>query len=343
MAIIINPEISGQECSSEITYNYLFEPLRVHVQETDILATKLFVEVERYSIVDKTILVPFEDGSNSLPRYVEIDLIQNTPVSFDLSEVMQQLHKMNVYKIATIADIETSYEETIISKYIYLFKFTTDITTVPTIVKKLPILGGRSFQQYEPTVNQSQFLNEFDFYGLDKDLLAKRWSNYRFYSTTLKNPTIDTNLQPNVTLIPQVGSEKPTGGVLYWKSRFGGWMFWGFSIESRGSSNSYNGDLEVAMFESTKPFNGSPYIPVDYISIESGYTVELKSIGLSNLELLAVSGIDSASVVYYAGNNSGKIELMRLSASSSPYKNLAKGGDFSVSLKSISKTSQKTA
>lgn len=343
MAIIINPEISGQECTSEITYSYLFEPLRIHVQETDILATKLLVEVERYSLSDKTILVPFEDGSNSLPRYVEIDLIPNIPVAFDLSEVMQQLHKMSVYKIATIADIETSYEETIVSKYIYSFKFTTDATIVPVLVKKLPIIGGRSFQQFIPTVNLNQPLNEFDFYGIDKDLLAQRWANYRFYSTTLKDLTIGNDFQPNVTLIPQIGPLSPEGGVLYWKSRFGGWMFWGFSIENRGSNNSYQGDLEVGMFETTKPFNGNPYIPVDYISIESSYTVELKSIGLSNLELLAVSGIDSAPVVYYASNNGGKLELMRLASSSSPYKNLANGGDFSVSLKSISKTSQKTA
>lgn len=343
MAIIINPEVSGQEFSSDITYSYLFEPLRINVQESDTSAVKLYVEVERYSIADKTVLVPFEDGTTSLPKYVEIDLILGRAVSFDLSEVIQQLHQANVYKIATISDIELSYEESIISKYIYHFKFTTNVTTVPVIIKKLPIIGGRSFQQFLPTVPHTQVLTEFDYYVISKEELAKKWSNFIFYSTTLKNPSLGNNLQPNVTLILQVGTEFPNGGVLYWKSRFGGWMFWGFDIESRNSSSRYVGDLEVSMFESTKPVNGDPYIPVDYISIESEYSVELKSIGLSNKELLAVSSISSATVIYYAADNSGKLELMRLSSASTPYKNLATGGDFSVSLKSISKTSQKTA
>lgn len=343
MAIIINPEISGQECNDSITYSYLFEPLRINVQETDITATKLYVEIERYNILDKTIRIPFEDGSNSLLKYVELDLILGRPVSFDLSEVMLQLHQAGVFKIATIADIELSYEETIISKYIYHFKFTTDKTAVPVIVKKLPILGGRSFQQFTPTVPYTQLLTEFDYYGINKEDLAKRWANYMFYTTSLKDPESGNNLQPDVTLIPQIGDEFPNGGVLYWKSRFSGWMFWGFDIESRDSSSQYSGNLQVAMFESTKPVNGNPYIPVNYISVESEYTIDLKSIGLSSKELLAVSGIDSATVIYYAADNSGKLELMRLGSSSSPYKNLATGGDFSVSLKSISNTSQKTA
>lgn len=343
MAIVVTPEIRGQECSEEISYSYLFEPLRIHVKETDPLAVKLYVEVERYNIVDKTILVPFEDGENSIPKYVEIDLIPNKPVTFDLSEIMQQLHSARVYKVATIADIETSYEEMIISKYIYVFKITSNLSVVPTVVKKLPILGGRTFGQFQPTVSYTQILNEYELLGVNQDELAKKWANFMFYKVSLKNPTVGNNLQPNVTLIPQVGAEFPNGGVLYWKSRFGGWMFWGFDIEERNSSNSYEGQLEVGMFESTKKEEGDPYIPVDYISISSEESIQLKSIGLTKLQLQAVSGISSSPAVYYAADNSGKLELMRLTSSSSPYKNLANGGDFSVNLKSISKNSQKTA
>jgi hypothetical protein len=120
-------------------------------------------------------------------------------------------------------------------------------------------------------------------------------------------------------------------------------MFWGFDIEERSSSNSYEGKLEISLFESTKPIDGEPYIPVDYISVSSSYTVTLKSLGLKKLELLAVSGIDFSPCIYYAADDSGKLELMRLSSSTAPYKNLANGGDFSVSLKSISNNSQKTA
>ena len=345
MAIIIVPEISGQECNENITYSYLFEPLRINVEETNPLAVKLFVEIERYSIADKTVLVPF-DGASSLPKYIEIDLIPGVTVSFDLSEVMQQLHFARVYKVATIADIETSYEEMIISKYIYHFKLTTDLNIVPVIIKKLPILGGRTFQQFTPTVHTPlvpQPLNEFDYYGINQDELAKRWANFLFYKSSLKDPLSGNNLQPNVTLIPQVGSEFPNGGVLYWKSRFGGWMFWGFDIQEDTSSGSYEGQLAVSLFESTKRVFGNPYIPVNYTSITTEYSIQLKSIGLSNKELQAVSGINASPAIYFAKDNSGKLELMRLTSSSAPIKNLAKGGDFTVSLKSISTNTQKTA
>jgi hypothetical protein len=342
MAILITPEITGQECNGNITYNYLFEPLRIHVEESDPTAVKLFVEVERYSLADKTVLVPFAT-TPSLPKYVEIDLVLNLPVSFDLSEVMQQLHFARVYKVATIADIQTSYEEMIVSKYIYHFKITTDKTTTPVVIKKLPILGGRTFQQFNATVPYLQPLNEFDYYGIDQDTLAKRWANYQFYKSSLKDPNSGNNLQPNVVPILQVGPEFPNGGVLYWKSRFGGWMFWGFDIQEDNSTSSFEGDLVVSLFESTKKSQGDPYIPVNYISISTDYSVQLKSIGLSNQELLAVSGILASPAVYFAKDNSGKLELMKVSSVSAPLRNLAKGGDFSVTLKSISTNSQKTA
>lgn len=343
MAVIIVPEIRGQECSDLITYSYLFEPLRINVTESNPLATKLFVEVERYNIENKTVVVPFEDGSLSLKKYVEIDLAPNTPITFDLSEVMVQLHKANVYKIATIADIETSYEETVISKFIYSFKFTSDVTLVPTLVKKLPILGGRNFGQFNSLVSETQVLTDFEYYSLDINEISKRWSNFTFFKSQLKSINSENNLQPIISRIINPEIETGGAGVLYWKSRFGGWMFWGFDIEERNTSNSYEGELEVSMFESTRRQNGDPYIPINYMSVSSSYSITLKTLGVRSKELLALSGISSSTAIYYASDNSGKLELMRLSSSSSPYNNLANGGDFSVSLKSISKTSQKTS
>ena len=343
MAVVITPEIRDQECSELITYSYLFEPLRINIEESNPLAVKLYVEVERYSILDKTVLVPFLNDLNSLQRYVEIDLIPNKSVSIDLSEVMKQLHSAGVYKIATLSEVETSYEDMIISRYIYLFKITTDLSLDPVIIKKLPIIGGRTFNQFKAGVLHTQALTEFEYYGLDQDELAKRWSNFIFYKAALKDIDSENNLQPAVSTISSSAVLVSSGGTLYWKSRFGGWMFWSFDLEKRSSSNSYQGSLETSMFESTRRQNGDPYIPVDYLSIESTYSIELKSLGLSQKELLAVSGIDSSPAIYYAADNSGKLELMRLSSSSAPYSILANGGDFSVTLKSISRTSQKTA
>lgn len=342
MAIVIVPEIRGQECSDLITYNYLFEPLRINITETEPLATKLYVEVERYNISDKTIPIPFEDGTLSLEKYVDIDLIPNVSVTFDLAEVMQQLHKAGVFRVATIADLETSYESMVVSQYIYVFKFTSNATEEPVIVKKLPIIGGRDFGSFNPLVLPTQPLTEFEYYGLNPVELAKKFSNYLFYKATLKTPDSQDNLQPTIETLSSPTILTPKGGVLYWKSRFGGWMFWGFDIEKRNSTGTYSGNLEVGMFESTKRQQGDPFVPVDYMEVSSTYTIELKSLSLSKLMLLALSGIDSSPVIYYAADNSGKLELMRLTNSSSPYTNLANGGDFSVTLKSISKTFQKT-
>jgi len=342
MAIIITPEIQGQECTGEITYSYLFEPLRINVQESNPLATKLYVEVARYDIQDKTVRVPFLAGVDTLVRYVEIDLISGKDISFDLSEVMKQLHLAGVYKVASISEIETSYESMIVSKYVYEFYISTDTSSEVVTIKKLPIIGGRTLGQFSPTVTAEQPLTEFEYYGVDTVEIAKRWSNYFFYKAALSGLG-NNNVQPDISKLSSPLIEFPNGGVLYWKSRFGGWMFWGFDIEKRNSSNSYEGELEVSMFESTKRQNGNPYVQINYLSIESSYTIELKALGLSQKELLAVSGIDSSPAIYYAADNSGKLELMRLSSSSAPYNNLATGGDFSVNLKSISKTSQKTA
>lgn len=344
MAIIVSPEIRGQECSEDITYSYLFEPLRINVTETEPTATKLFVEIEIYNIKNQSIPIAFPDGSFSLQRYVEIDLVNSLPVTFDLSEVMIQLHDARVYKIATIADIELSYKRTVVSEYIYVFKLTTDKTENPIIIKKLPIIGGRSFNQFGAKVTNLQPLTEFEYYGLNPLEIANYWTNFRFFKTTLRDLSIGDNFQPRVLDIHSFPSNKTAdAGVLIWKSRFGGWMFWGFDIERREISNSYEGSLEVSMFESTNRIEGDPYIPVDYVNISSSNTVELKALALSQKELLAVSGINSSPAIYYAENNSGKLELMRLASASTPYSSLANGGDFTVSLKSISKTSQKTA
>jgi len=106
--------------------------------------------------------------------------------------------------------------------------------------------------------------------------------------------------------------------------------------------SNYTGKLDVGMFESTSPVYGNAYVPVDYTGLDMSYSLSLKSLSLSSDELKAVSGIALSPAIYYVSDFSGKLELMRLSSSTAPIGNIANGGDFSVSLKSISNTSQKT-
>lgn len=129
---------------------------------------------------------------------------------------------------------------------------------------------------------------------------------------------------------------------LIWKSRFGGWMWWGFDMKKKDLNHSYGGRLQVGMFESTADFNGDPFIPVDYTEISTSYTMTLKALALNSTEMLAVSGIKASAAIYYLEPGSQNLELMRLQSADTPWSVLAHGGDFSVSLRSISTTKQTT-
>ena len=80
---------------------------------------------------------------------------------------------------------------------------------------------------------------------------------------------------------------------------------------------------------------------VNYTGIATDYSVTLKALSLTSDELKGVSGIQESPAVYFVYPD-GRMELMRLSAATIPLNSLSNGGDFSVSLKSISKVEQKT-
>lgn len=125
------------------------------------------------------------------------------------------------------------------------------------------------------------------------------------------------------------------GGYLIWKSRLGGWMSWAFDIKTENENGDYQGTLESGYFESTLDINGSPFVPVNYTRVGITYTKNLKSLSLSSNELDAVRGIAGSMAVYFVKEDGG-MELMRVSSSTVPKSNLSNGGDFSVTLKSIS-------
>jgi hypothetical protein len=334
MAITINTEIIGQQAEPALTYCYLYEPLRINITEDDVTAQKLFIDVVRY---DKTT----SEVKEILTKYVNLDLNPGNSISVDLMEIAKQLHNSNIYKIATVSDIVSSYKNIIVSGDYYEFNVYTDRTATPTLIKKLPIIGGRNFSQFIPGVDLTQPLNEFALYGLDQNLISSRWNNLTFYSSSLGNLQ-GTNFDPILIGLSNASDCSADGGGLYWKSRFGGWMFWGFDIVKKTESNSYSGNLTVGMFETTNNAGGNAFIPVDYTGISSSYNLELKSLSLSMPELKAVAGISSSPAIYYNDGTNDRLELMRLSSASAPVTSLANGGDFTVGLQSISVTSQKS-
>jgi len=122
----------------------------------------------------------------------------------------------------------------------------------------------------------------------------------------------------------------------------GGWMFWGFELNRKSKAHRYTGNIDVGKFRSDKRRGGSPYVEMNYTGVETSYTLELKSLVLTQNELKAVSGLSASTAVYYTNNNSGRLELMKLSSVTVPISNMADGGDLTVSLENISINLQKT-
>ena len=50
MAINITAEITGQEITSVFTYCYLYEPLRILIEETNLAATKMYIDIEKVHV-----------------------------------------------------------------------------------------------------------------------------------------------------------------------------------------------------------------------------------------------------------------------------------------------------
>lgn len=328
MALTINTQILGQVATSTTSYCYLYEPLGVVISEDNLDARKLFIDLEVIDASNNTSII------ETLLQYGEYDINPGQGLSIDLMRIARQHHDANILNFSHINEIVDNVDgwKSVVSKYIYNFKFYTDITLTTSSVKKLPILGGRNFTDFVPTVNQTNPLTEADLFGVNLD---DRWLGYPVISNELVVPTI-LNAAPIINKTTATEGKVPCGGFLIWKSRLGGWMTWGFHIKNNTSSFKYTGNLDSDMFFSTKEIDGNAFIPVDYTGIEMSYTISLKDLSLSSNELLAVNSINSSPAIYYMKDNTGALELMKLASASVPLSSQANGGDFSVTLNSIS-------
>ena len=334
MALTINPEISGQVITSACSYCYLFEPLRVSISESETTAEKIYVDLEIIDTTDDTNIVATE------VEYGVFDTYSGNVLSIDLMEIARQYHDSKVYIYSSIDDITDTTKgwHSVVSKYKYNFKIYSDVTATQTEICKLPIIGGRLFKDFSPGVDQTQSLTRADELGVD---LSGRWDEFPFITQTLADPTA-TDSRPTITNTTQTTGSHPCGGFIIFKSMKGGWSTWGLEIKVERESGSYSGNLQVGMFESTEQSNGNAYIPIDYTEINSSYSIELKSLGLLNIELDALSDIHHSPALYYMADKDSSLELMRKASADTPKSNISNGGDFSLSLSSISSMTQKT-
>ena len=335
MAITITPQITGQVASSTLTYSYLQEPLKVYITDTNVDTRVVYADI--FKIDTQTgVVVSIET------KYIYRDVSSLGGVVIDLSKVMNQMHDYDTYKYGSVSDIVGGWQS-VVSKYIYKFEFYTDQSPIKVEVLKLPIIGGRSFENFTPSVTYLNTLQELTLSQLQDTKLG----GYSTPTYTLKqiSSVVDDDYTPTrvSSLITSTSSNVPCGGVIHWKSKLGGWMSWGMDIKNETKSHSYNGNISVGMFESTSYTGGGDiYASVDYVGASSGLKISLKSLSVSAYNLIGLSEIAGSPVVYFQRDSSSRLELMRMTSVSAPIKTHINGGDFTVSLSRISKTEHKT-
>lgn len=352
MAITVTPEIDGQVANERVTYCYLYEPLEVRIR-VGAGANKIFIDLSLDMTFDR------ETPDDIVTAYAEYDVDPlNNTIKVDLMELVRQYHNPNVYTLGHVEQLRWAQSlpigasfgnnRQIVSWVVYNFSIYSDLSSdVPVTVQKLPIIGGRGFRDFTPNVDSTNKLSEFDVLGLN---LENRWKGYPVIKSQLANlsgtPQPNTCM-PTTEVIMQTNGKKPCGGFIVWKSKLGGWCYWGFDIRTERISHSYEGSIENSSIQASvmanyqRPFDYIPAMGVNYTGMSTSYSYTLKSLALTRDELKAVSGISESPAVYYV-HEDGRMELMRLQSATVPMNTTNNGGDFQVSLKSISKVEQKT-
>lgn len=339
MAITFNNRITGQHVITNFpTYGYLYEPMLMTMRESDLTATKMYIDLQpRYTSSISTTMI-------TLVKYAEFDINSGNQIDIDIMAIIRQHHDANLYKFQHVDDIVSGWESSV-SWITYNIRVYSDKTAVGSADRMFtPIIGNSTLEFFNPSIDVSAPAptTEAKLYGLtDYDDKFPGWPNIL---TVLTDQGLN-DMTPSVTKVIPVTGEDFCEGYVIWKSRYGGWMRWGFDIEMRRENKSYVGNLEVGMYESTSEIwttMGEPYVPVNYTGIETSYSISLKSLSRSSLELKALSGIQASPAVYYVHTIGGDLELMKLSSMSAPIDSKSNGGDFAITLSNISKLRQNT-
>lgn len=320
MAISIQTELSDHTISSAKSYKYLFEPLRVRITETGSKWVKITV-LRKSPAMDVT-LQTYADYFFS-----ETDATGMAVV--DLMEIARDFYG-EIYKLGHYADISLNPG---VLLFVFQFKITTDLTATATNLSIIPVIGGRSFDQFNGDILHTAPLTEWAYYGITQPL----FKGYPKIEIILIDP-VQTYIIPTVNIGLSVTGRDVCGGYLIWKSRFGGWMTYGFDIFSETESMEYNLSVDSNLFEGNT--NRRPYVPVNYAQVENSYNVSLKALSVSKEEAQALKSLNSAPVAFLMRSTTSKLELMRISSASIPINNLANGVDVQVTLSSVSTSKQ---
>lgn len=355
LPLTATPVILGQGASYNTSYCYLYEPLKVRLKEaTGLTPTQFYIHLEVRNTDDYSNIV------ETIMDYGVFDVSSTGTVTVDLMKMVRQYHDANVYKFSNMSDLTGSEGwKSVVSQYTYNFIVMSDVTPANggtsgtyadfayAMVSKIPIIGGRPFDEFVPQVTEDQDLTEGEIQGVN---FANIWNGWPFILQSLADPTDNDSTPTIIKVIGGIGTisndypklKEPCGGYLVWKTKYGGWMQWGFDIGTESTSRAYQGNLQVGMWESNSAINGDPYVQADYTGVQSNKTRTMKSLNVKQHELRAVVGINDSPAVYYVKATTGEMELVRLTSASAPLVSTANGGTFSASIKSISKLTQQT-
>jgi hypothetical protein len=319
MAITVTPRITGQIIDGQRRYRYLFEPLEVKIIEPG--SEQFYIEIQKKNYTGGII--------STYSDYVTGELNASGTVAIDLMKVARDFLSDNIYQIGIPSDISTG---TIVPFYL-TYSVTTDVTSTPVTLDIIPIIGGRTYDQFEANVTNANALTEFEYLGV----ALPDFIGYPKISQSLANAT-SSNIEPTLNISTANSGATACGGFLIWKSRFGGWAYWGFDIISETPKTSFNETIEQGLFDVNT--NGNPIINANYTGINESYTVSLKALGLKNDYAKVLRGMSSAPVAYLMRGTTSKMELMRVTSVSAPVTNLTDGVDVEISLSSISNSFQ---
>jgi hypothetical protein len=343
MALTVTPQILGQETVDTVSYCYMLEPLKVHITDDEASTTEIYIDVTRLSTETGSPELDSEGIELIRTRYVVREVISEGAVVVDLMAVAAQLHDFNKFEISKTSDIQSNWKS-VLSEWKYKFKIYTNSSTPSVNVLKLPIIGGRDFENFTPVVDYNTPLSFLSLDQMVKSSILRAGSLIPFF--TLKDlSTVTVDLTPNVSMTTPtegLGSTNNCGGILYWKSKKGGWESFGMDLADEKRTHNYKGRVAVSLFESTQwSGGGDAYIQPSYTSIDSNYSVSLKCLSRSVEDLEALSHVSGSPAIYYQRTSTSRLELMRASSISSPIQTHIQGGDFSVVLKRISNQSQR--
>lgn len=325
MAFTFTPKITGQQATSSYTYAYLYESLWVLIQGQTVASGPMSIDLHAYSISNTSSL------QETKTDYALLEVGDDATSLADMMGIIRQYLQAEWYKIGHVDDLSkdtivSSKAITLESQYYYQDS---------GYVRIIPIIGGRGFKDFVPTVATSQSLTEWTFLGFGTSGHPS-FIGYPHFVQYLQDPT-GSDVRPYFTKTIATTGRSVCGGAIVYKSKYGGWCTYGFDIMSEDSNNEYVGELAIDTFSYSD--SGNSYMPSNYTGVKSSRTINLKTIGVDILEVKALQGIKESPAVYFCYPDS-RLELMRVTSVSAPVDNLRNGSDIEVSLVSIDKNYQ---